>query len=512
MKKNQLFLSAVIFASIYCSTAIFAQVKLPAIISDNMVLQQNQNVALWGWAAPNEQVTIKPSWTKKSITTKADASGKWLVNIKTEKAGGPYSITFQASNSIEIKNVLLGEVWLAGGQSNMEFFMAKVEKSGSYNGEIHVAEETPLANFPNIRYIDIENKVADEPQADTKGNWIACSPQTVGSFSAVAYYFAKDIYQKTGLPIGIINSTWGGTPAESWTKKEILQADTALSPILTRYEQTVKAYPAAFATYKTELEKWRADTAKLKPSAPTEPIGPRSNKSPYKLYNGMIAPILPYTLKGVIWYQGENNAPYAFQYRKLFSTMINEWRTEFNNQNMPFYFVQISPHRSQNAEIRDAQLYVYNHVKNTGIVITTDNGDSLNIHPRNKKIVGERLALWARHFNYGEKDLTYTAPIYKSFKIEGNKIRIYFDHVEDGLKAEDNLIEFTIAGADKKFIPANAKVDGHSILVSAENVVNPTAVRFAWRNVPKPNLFSKSGLPVSPFRTDEWILETQFKR
>ncbi len=512
MKKKRLCFVVIVLITNFFGSRFFAQVKLPAIISDNMVLQQNQKISLWGWAAPGEKVSINPSWTNKFVETKADATGKWIAEVKTEKAGGPYYIDFQASNSVHVQNVMLGEVWLASGQSNMEFFMAKIPTSGSYNGEIHAPTEMPLANYPNIRNFDVPNVVADEPQQDTKGRWVTCSPQTIDSFSAVAYYFAKDIFKKTGFPIGIINSTWGGTPAESWTKKELLAADPDLSPILTRYDQAVADYPAGHEKFRGELEKWRADTSKHKGSAPADPLGPRSNKSPYKLYNGMIAPIIPYTLKGVIWYQGEQNAPYAYQYRKLFATMINEWRSEFKNDNMPFYFVQISPHRSQNAEIRDAQLYVYQHLRNTGIVVTTDNGDSLNIHPRNKQLVGERLALWAKHFDYGEKDLVYTAPMYKSMKVEGNKIRIYFDHLEDGLKTEDKLIEFTIAGTDQNFVPANAKTDGNTVLVWADNLPNPTAVRFAWRNVPKPNLFSQSGLPVSPFRTDEWKLETQDKK
>ena len=501
-------------AGIFSTLQMLAQVKLPAVIADNMVLQQKTKVALWGWAKPGEAVTVKPGWTTTSIKTTADKDGKWLLYVKTTKAGGPYNIVFEGSDRVEVKNVLLGEVWLSSGQSNMEFFMEKVEKSGSYTGEIHAATEIPLANYPTIRMIDIENKVAAEPQKDTKGIWMICSPETVGKYSAVAYYFARRIQKETGFPVGIINSTWGGTPAESWTRKDVLESDTVLSPILRRYEKEVADYPQASEAYKLANAKWKADSTTPKPAAPKEPIGPNSNKSPYKLYNGMIAPIVPYTFKGVIWYQGENNAERAYQYRTLFPAMIQNWRTDFNNAKLPFYFVQISPHRSQNPEIRDAQLYVYRHVANTGIAITSDNGDEKDIHPRNKLLVAERLALWPLHDLYGQKKIVYSSPLYKSMKVDGTKIRIRFDMFgSTGLVAKDgDLKEFTIAGSDGQFVPARASIEGNTIVVWSDDIKYPTAVRFAWNYVPKANLFNQEGLPVSPFRTDNWTVVTQYKR
>jgi sialate O-acetylesterase len=364
-----------------------------------------------------------------------------------------------------------------------------------------------------IRLIDVANKVADEPQPDFKGQWDICTPKIIDSFSAVAYYFAREIHRKTGYPVGVINSSWGGTPAESWTKKEVLQGDKDLNEILLRYDQGLKEYPDASKSYREKLAAWKQDTSKKKGGAPKEPIGPGHNKSPYKLYNGMIAPLAPFTIKGVIWYQGESNAEYAWQYRKLFPAMIANWRSDFKNEKLPFYFVQISPHRSQNPVIREAQLYTLQTVPYTGMAVTTDNGDSTDIHPRNKKLVGERLSLWALHNEYGQKKLDYSGPLYQSMKVQGSNIRISFTETGSGLLAKDGaaLTEFTIAGEDQQFVPAQAVIEGNTIIVSAASVVKPVAVRFAWSNVPKPNLYNKAGLPASPFRTDHWTVPTQGK-
>lgn len=496
--------------AVLISNSALAQIKLPAIISDNMILQQNSKVALWGWAQPGEKITITNSWNNKPAKVVADASGKWLTYVATTKAGGPYQLTFKASNTIDVKNILLGEVWIASGQSNMEFFVGKTSNA-SYAGVINHDDVMKDAEHPDIRTIDVPNKVADDPQTDFKGEWKLCSAKTVDTFSAVAYFFAREINKATGFPVGIINATWGGTPAESWTKKEVLQSDSDLNQILIRYQKAVDIFPEENEKYKTAFAKWRADTSKTKGGAPRAPMGPTHNQSPYKLYNGMITPIEPYTIKGVIWYQGENNADRAFQYRKLFAAMINNWRTDWKNSKLPFYFVQISPHRSQNPEIRDAQFYVYRHLPYTGMAVTTDNGDSLNIHPRNKELVGQRLSLWALRNNYGKKNLVVSGPLYKSMKIEGNKIRISFDF-DKGLNAKDGALkEFTIAGDDQKFVPANAKIEGNKVVVWSDEIKNPKSVRFAWKNVPHPNFYNGAGLPASPFRTDSWKLTTEGK-
>lgn len=500
----------VVVLTAYTPLALRAQIKLPAIISDNAVLQQNAKVALWGWAAPGERITITNNWNRRATTVTADASGKWLTYVATTKAGGPYKLTFTASNTITVDNILFGEVWLASGQSNMEFFVGKMP-SPSYTGVVNYADVIKDAEHPDIRQIDVPNKVADEPQTDFKGSWKLCTAKTIDTFSAVAYFFAREVNKATGFPVGIINATWGGTPAESWTKKEVLQSDADLNEILLRYQKAVDVFPQENEKYKAAFAKWREDTSKTKGGAPAAPMGPAHNKSPYKLYNGMIVPVEPYTIKGVIWYQGESNADRAYQYRKLFPVMIKNWRNDWQNEKLPFYFVQISPHRSQNAEIRDAQLYVYRNVPYTGMAVTTDNGDSLDIHPRNKELVGKRLSLWALRNEYGKKDIIVSGPLYKSMKVEGDRIRVAFDY-DKGLVAKDGeLKEFTVAGDDQNFVPAQAKIDGATVVVWSDAVKNPKAVRFAWKNVPRPNLYNGGGLPASPFRTDNWKLTTEGK-
>jgi sialate O-acetylesterase len=484
-----------------------ANIKLPALIGDNMVLEQQSEIILWGWADKGELVNVKPSWSGKEIKTIAGDDGKWQVKVKTLKAGGPYVISFTGNNSIEVRNVLLGEVWLASGQSNMEFYMDKGE--GWRTGVINYQEEIAKANNENVRMIDVPNTVADTPRDNFVGQWEVCSPATVGNFSAVAYYFAVKVQQETGFPVGIISATWGGTPAESWTRKEVLEKD--FKPILDRYQKACDDYPEAFKKFRIKLDQWKADTSSKKRGAPKEPLGPHHNKSPYKLYNGMISPLLPYKLKGVIWYQGESNATYAWQYRRLFPAMINDWRLNFHNKNLPFYFVQIAPHNGQNPVIREAQLYTFENVSNTGMVVTTDVGDAKDIHPRDKKTVGERLARWALHYQYGNKKLETSGPIYKSMQIKGDKIVLRFDHAE-GLAFQGGAPkEFMIASKDEKFVPAKTIIEGNTIEVWSEEVAKPVAVRFAWKNVPVPNLFNKAGLPASPFRTDNWLVETQDK-
>lgn len=490
------------------SSTCISAIKLPALISNNMVLQQNSKVALWGWASPGERVTITTSWNNKTTKIVANENGKWFCYVKTIAAAGPFNIQFKASNEVSVDNVLLGEVWLASGQSNMEFFVAKT-KSSSYTGVLNYLDEIKAANYPMIRQIDVANRNAAEPQPDFKGDWKICSPQSVDTFSAVAYYFALQIHKATGFAVGIINSTWGGTAAESWTKKEVLTADGDLAGLVNHYDSLQQVYPTLLTKYNASLEMWKLDSnGNRKPIAPSKP-----SHAPFRLYNAMIAPLLPYTLKGVIWYQGESNAQKAYQYRKLFTALINSWRHDFNNKNLPFYFVQISPHQSQNAEIRDAQFFVYNTVPKTGMAVTIDNGDSLDIHPRNKKLVGDRLSLWALHNEYGNKALLVSGPLYKSANVQGNKIKVFFNFVGGGLLAKDGeLKEFTIAGDDQKFVPAKAEIQGDGILVWSDEVAKPKAVRFAWKNVPHPNLYNKAGLPASPFRTDEWMLTTQGKK
>jgi sialate O-acetylesterase len=486
-----------------------AEVTLPALLTDNLVLQQKTTVALWGWAAPGEAITITASWQKASARTTADAQGNWLVRVPTGKAGGPYAITIAGRNSITINHVLLGEVWLCSGQSNMKFSIDKGPAKWM-TGVKNAAEVIPQANFPTIRMFTVAERVADAPQRDVAGNWVVCSPETIGKFSAVAYFFGLEIHQKLGVPVGLIHSSWGGTPAESWTRREALESSPVLRPILTRYEAGLTQRPA----YETALAAWKQEKAanpQSKTPKPAEPLSATSNKSPAKLYNGMIRGLEPYTLRGVIWYQGESNAERAYQYRTLFPAMIANWRADWQHPDLPFYFVQIAPHKSQNAEIREAQLLTWQAVPHTGMVVTTDVGDSLDIHPRDKQTVGHRLALWALAKTYGEKALPYSGPRYKSMHVANGQVRLTFDYA-DGLSAKDGALrEFTIAGPDSVFRPAQARIEGHSVVVSSPQVAHPVAVRFGWSKSPMPNLFNGAGLPASPFRTDKWRTPTQGK-
>jgi sialate O-acetylesterase len=481
----------------------FGDVKLPSVISSNMVLQQKSKVAIWGWADPGEKVSITASW-KRNVKVTAGKDGKWSAKMQTPNAGGPYTVTVKGNNTITLENVLVGEVWVCSGQSNMQFAV-----TGSDTGEKYIAE----ADYPNIRLFGVKRNVAGEPQEDCVGNWAKCSPETVARFSAVGYYFGLELYKELDVPIGLISSNWGGTPAEAWTRKEYLENDDMFAPILERHERKVKNLPNAKKMYPKKLERWQqqvkeaeANGKKRKPKKPEAPTA-RNHRDPSSLYNGMIAPLVPYGIKGVIWYQGEANVARAWQYRKLFPAMITNWRKDWKQGNFPFYFVQIAPFKYSeerpSQELREAQFMTLS-LANTGIAVTMDVGNRDNIHPKNKLDVGKRLALWALAKDYGKR-LVYSGPLYKSKKIEGDKIRLSFDHVGSGLMAKGGeLTDFTIAGSGKEFVDAKAVIDGKTIVVSSESIKKPVSVRFGWTNAPEANLFNKEGLPASSFRTDDW--------
>jgi sialate O-acetylesterase len=452
-----------------------SQIELPSFISDNMVLQQQSNVPLWGWATPGKLVHVKGSWDNKEVVSTVEANGKWMVTLNTPEAGGPFTL---AINDFIIKNILIGEVWICSGQSNMQWSVSR-----SNNAE----EEIKTANYNNIRLFYVAREYADEPKKDCYGKWAECTPHSAESFSAVAYFFGRELYQELNVPIGLIHTSWGGTPAEAWTRKEILKNDPDLNIYLKRFAQKIK------------------DT---KPG-----ILPRNQRSPASLYNAMIAPLIPYGFRGAIWYQGEANAKEAKLYEKLFPTMIQNWRDDWARGSFPFYFVQLAPFAYGTplvgAELRDAQRKTL-ALGNTGMAVTMDIGNPTDIHPTNKQDVGKRLALWALAKTYGNSDLVYSGPIFKSYKIEKNKIRIFFDHVGSGLHVKgDNLTHFEIAGKEKEFLPAQARIDGNPIVVFNDKIKSPLAVRYAFHNGDEPNLFNKEGLPASSFRSDDWPIVTE---
>ncbi|MBW2962620.1 sialate O-acetylesterase [Mesonia aestuariivivens] len=489
--------------------SVQAQIKLPSLVGDHMVLQQDTEVKLWGWASSNENINITADWLSKPITISSDEDGNWKTTIKTPEADHqPHQITLEGKNKIEINDILFGEVWLCSGQSNMYFPVGKKEDTWK-TGVTNYQEEVNNADQPQIRLFTVGLAASQTPLKDVKGTWQIGSPETVYNFSAVAYFFGKNLYENLNVPIGLISSSWGGTRAEAWTSQEVLEDTPDYLPILERFTEKQISYYKKLQHYYQEKEKAQRDSSKLTLDKPT--YG-ELNKDPYVLYNAMLHPLINYTIKGVTWYQGESNAQRAYQYRTLFPDMIQNWREDWQQENLPLYFVQITPHHSQNPEIREAQLMAYRSVDHTGMVVTTDIGNPKNIHPENKQEVGRRLALWARSNTYGEKNIEYSGPMYKDFNVKRNKIQIYFDFAENGLqKKGKQLTHFEIAGEDQKFYPAKARIKGNTVIVSSAKVKKPVAVRFGWSKSPEPNLFNTAGLPASPFRTDNWPGETHQK-
>ena len=398
-------------------------------------------------------------------------------------------------NSLTVRDVLVGEVWVGSGQSNMAM---PVDRSN--NAE----QEKSAANYPGIRFFDVKRTVSDTPLEDVSGSWKLCSPETVGPASAAGYFFSRDLHQKLKIPIGFIHSSWGGTPVQAWTSRPAMQAEPAIQFMFDEWEKTLANYPASFARYEEALAKWNAGSAAR---APQPPPGPGHQYTPAGLYNAMIAPLTPYAIRGAIWYQGENNATalYAQPYRRMFRTMIEDWRHAWGAGDFPFLFVQLANFSSNGnwPVLRESQTDTL-ALKNTGMAVIIDIGESHDIHPKNKQDVGLRLAMAARGLVYHEK-LVYSGPMYRQLTIEGDRARLWFDHAGGGLAARGGgeLTGFTIAGKDGQFVPAEAKVDGKTIVVLCASVREPVAVRYAWEDDPKCNLVNREGLPASPFRTDK---------
>jgi sialate O-acetylesterase len=642
------------------STSIFAEVRVPSVIGDNMVLQQGMKVRVWGTAGPGERVAV--SFNSRTTQTIADQNGRWQTFIGPLKAGGPLMLTIKGANTLTFKNVLVGEVWICSGQSNMEFPLVNA-KGG--------AEAVAQANYPEIHLFTVDKSTAASPLDNVKGRWVVTTPEQVGQFSAVGYFFGRELYQHLKIPIGLIHTSWGGTPAEAWTSYEALATTPELKPILDRYQESLKSLPQRQADYERALAQWEenniysdpgnkgealgyasvafnaADWKKMNlpqyietaglnidgavwfrkevdlptswagkdlvlnltaiddydttyfngarvggigketansymrprrysipaslvhagrnviavrvfdaageggfggagemtlapPSAkPNDAIkldgawdykvelalepkrpnwgsrpqapGPSNQNSPSVLYNAMIAPLTPYAIRGAIWYQGESNAGRAYQYRKLFPLMIHDWRTAWSEGDFPFYFVQLAnwqpaksePSESEWAELREAQTMTLRQ-PHTGMAVIIDIGDPNDIHPRNKLDVGHRLAVWALADTYRQK-VEFSGPLFQSYSIDGDKVRIRFTH-SGGLKTTDGQAPrgFAIAGADRKFIWADARIDGETIVVSSYNVPRPVSVRYAWADNPSVNLYNGTNLPASPFRTDDW--------
>jgi len=643
------------FLFLFIFKASIAQIALPACFTDNMVLQQQTMVNLWGTETAGKNFTVLTSWNNKTYKATGDARGNWKIKVSTSVYGGPYTITFNDGKITTLKNILIGEVWVCSGQSNME-----MQLTGFYGDVLNLNYElADAANYAEIRMLKIDNRTSFTPMSNvqTKGGWTICNPQTVRDFSAVAYFFAKNLFIDKHIPIGIINSTWGGTVAEAWTSGSALKTMPAFAPFVKAAEGGLTQQKLD-AQYQTEVNGWidsinvkdpgfqqgkllwaepgfddsawqkmmlptyweqagepgydgtmwfrkkltiptawagrdlklnmggiddydvsyfngaeightesffytrsytipgstvkagentiavrvfdngglgginkgplqlslAADTtgqinlagewvyhkANVLTLLPQPPAQSNSPNRPTLIYNAMINPILPYTIKGVIWYQGESNADRATQYRQLFPLLINDWRQKWGEGNFPFYFVQIANYAAMDQPpaadwpaLRDAQLSTLS-LPNTGMAVTIDIGDANRIHPQNKQEAGRHLALIARAKTYGE-NIPYSGPIYKSQVIRGNKIELEFTHTDNGLLVKgDTLKGFTIAGADKRFYPARAIISGNKVVVTSGDVANPIAVRYAWANNPVCNLYNGANLPASPFRTDDW--------
>jgi sialate O-acetylesterase len=483
-----------------------ADVKLPAIFGDHMVLQRDQKDRVWGWADPGEEVTV--TIKDQSKTAKAGPDGKWQVMLDPLPTGGPYTMTVKGKNTLTFSDVLAGEVWICSGQSNMQMSVA-----GSNDADLEIR----AANFPGIRLITVPNRGTQEPQKDFHGKWAVCSPHTVGGFSAVGFFFGRQLHQTLGVPIGLINDAWGGSACEAWIPREKLAADAEYKPLIEHWKQIEKDYPRN----KKAHEKWQAAASKAKAEGKTPPHEPHNpagemygNFRPGNIYNGVLLPTVGYGIRGAIWYQGESNAGRAYQYRDLFPLMIQSWRDLWGQGDFSFYWVQLAdfmnersePSDSAWAELREAQTMTMKRLPHTGEAVIIDIGEGKDIHPRNKQDVAKRLARWALAKDYGV-EVPSQSPTYRSMETQGNKIVLTFDHVDRGFRPFDvnDPRGFTIAGSDRKFVQADAKVAGpDKIEVWSGKVSEPVAVRYAWADNPVCNLYSGAGLPTTPFRTDDW--------
>ncbi len=491
------------------TTTLRAEVRPNPLFTDNAVLQRGIAVPVWGTASDGEKVTVEFSGQKLSTTA---AKGFWNVHLKAMEAStNPSTMTITgATNRLTLTNLLVGEVWICSGQSNME------RQLGPRKGQkplVNWEAEVASADHPLLRHFQVKQVISTNPLSEVVGKWQVCTPQTAPNFTAVGYYFGRDLLKDLKVPVGLINVSWGGTPAETWTSHDMLATNPVLAPILTRLSNDV-------ATFHDRLSKYQSDEQRLKQEytnavakalseskpAPRPPVPPRdpmtSQNSPSMLFNGMLHPVIPYAMRGVIWYQGESNNGRAREYRDLFPAMISDWRALWGEGNFPFLYVQIAPFKGQSPEIREAQFMTLAKTTNTAMTVITDHGDANDIHPAEKEPVGQRLELAARALAYGES-LEYSGPLFSKVDFQGTNAVVMFTHVGGELVAKDGLLRgFEVAGADGKFVPAKADIKGENVIVSSPDVSVPAAVRYGWTNVPDVNLFNSAGLPASPFRSN----------
>lgn len=456
-----------IIAGALLNTVQAQSLRLPSIFQSGMVLQRNTNAPFWGWAQPGDTVRINGSWQLKSVQGVADENGKWSAKIPTPAAGGPYTVTLSSDTTISLNNVLIGEVWIASGQSNMQMPV----KGYSYQPVLNSAELITNSGDDQLRLFTVQRKTSNTLQNDLEGNWSEAGPATVADFSVVGYTFAKKLRSVLNVPVGIIHTSWGGTSVKSWTDAETLQ---------------------------------QFDISK------DDEIGDNNPHHPAVLYNAMIHPLIPFSIRGVIWYQGEHDRGEPGLYQKLFPAMIQSWRAKWDEGNFPFYYVQIAPFdygkKVNSAYLREAQTRTMEKVPNTGMAVTLDIGREHVIHPPQKEKVGNRLAYWALAKTYGIEGIDYSGPIYQSMNVKDGKAYLKFDHAEMGLTAYgDSLSNFEIAGEDRVFHSARTQITRRNgLVVWSDEVPAPVAVRYGWKNWLQGRLFDTYGLPAPSFRTDNW--------
>jgi len=512
------------FAIVTASSAT-AEVRLPKIFTDNMVLQRDLPVRVWGWAYAGETVSV--TLAGKNATTKADEKGQWSLELAALQTGENLELTVKGNNRLTLKNVVVGDIWVCSGQSNMEMDLG---------GCLGAAEDIQAADLPKIRRIKIHHVQAAQPGVDapTATPWQVCSPDTARGFTAVGFYFAREIQQKTGVPIGVVDNNWGGTPIEPWVATEGLELVAELKPAFTARQGAIKAFRAELPKALTQLEGWIAQTRRnladgtetgLMPAMPTHPGGNGWSG----MHNAMIHPFVRLPIKGALWYQGESNGGEGETYSDKMRALIGGWRKLWGQGDFPFYFVQLASFQNVTedpaggdgwAKLREAQRKSLS-IPNTGMAVITDTvplAEAGDIHPRNKYDVGLRLARWALGRDYGQKELEVSGPLFKALNIEGNKVRLVFDHIGSGLMVgkkegrtaaienkEGKLKRFAVAGADKKWHWAEAVIENDTVVVSSPEVTEPVAVRYAFQMNPDgANLYNRDGLPASPFRTDNW--------
>ncbi len=475
-----------------------AEVTLPGVLADHMVIQRDKPVHLWGSADPGEQVTV--IFRGHQGTTSADGLGRWSLYLPPVDAGGPFTLTIQGKNTFTFTDVLVGDLWIASGQSNMEFPMMKTNWS---LGVQNTQQEISAANYPKLRLYHVENSSSDYPMQDVPAKtWTSCTSQSVADFSAVAYFFGRELLEKEKVPIGLIETDWGGTPAEAWTSLEALSSNSSLMPVFAARAEMMRNQATTLLQQKAEKQQQDAAVAAGKPPI-TFPWHPDPNSwAPAGLFNAMIAPFVPLPIRGVIWYQGESNTgdKYAPIYSNLFQTMIQDWRSHWAQGDFPFLFVQIANYSGSGdwPLVREAQRKTL-ALANTGMAVTIDIGDPNNIHPRDKQDVGHRLALWARVLTYGEH-IQDSGPLFRQAVPQGKEMRVWFDHARSGIQAKGGELHgFEVAGADGKFLPATARVDGNTVLASNAAIPAPIYVRYGWAANPECNLYNAEDLPASPF-------------